>query len=828
MMQIFQKAKMIFPKGKLQQPNTLACFRKDIVWKKSEKKVELLIAAHVFYRVYVNGAFVSVGPAPAPYGYLRSDRINITNFMSEGVNRFAIEIMGYVPVENNYATFENSCLCAEVLEDKQVLTFTNSDWSCGILNQKRCEVETLSFGRRIPLEWYDLDDEYITWRTGEIKNLYDCEEIDRECYVIERGVSLPDLTIYSNPILSMVTSLKETAYDGVIRSWWENDDYISRSGEERIGRPSVECESLQDIAFDGTIIRNVNTKSRLYTLTNYVKKAGLEFSFEKAETGFIGITFNSKKPVQIDILFNDYLTEEGRVPAKADSVNRVIRLQSKGGRYSFEAFECHYVKFVKIIITGGEEFTLEELYIRSYHYPDNYSADFRCNHDLMNRIYQGGKQTLLTNSLGFFLDSPGRERGGWAGDSYWTGRAAQVLISDTSLERAMLLNFLFAMPTKMMDNSFPSCCCGGDKQEEILMFTWNLFVLLELTDYYMRTADEELKDEFELRVRDWMQAAAYFENDIGLLENIPGSLFLDWSVANKKEYTEPISAPTNTLYAMVLKRLGQMYENEKFITKADRIYFILREHYNKSEDTKFDVFTMYPYMSDALCFQDGELLSKEVYSEAAQYYYLWTNMLNRKLAPNLVKRLLEEMGPSPDKFRGIAHLSVGNCGIFFGYMIRFEVLSMLGEYERLFQEINVLCGHMLKQEPGTFWESMNGEDSRNHGFGAHFSVVLVRDFLGLHIPDRTKKRVKVSPHPCELLWAKGGFDTVGGYVHVQWICKKDEFTLLVNVPKDYTAEITLPKEFMYYNTMEINGVECTVEQYKECIGSTTITMCLKS
>ena len=65
-------------------------------------------------------------------------------------------------------------------------------------------LETLSFGRRIPLEWYELDEEYITWRTGEIKNLYDCEEIDRECIVLDRGVSLPDLNIYSNPVLSMV------------------------------------------------------------------------------------------------------------------------------------------------------------------------------------------------------------------------------------------------------------------------------------------------------------------------------------------------------------------------------------------------------------------------------------------------------------------------------------------------------------------------------------------------------------------------------------------------------------------------------------------------
>lgn len=65
-----------------------------------------------------------------------------------------------------------------------------------------------------------------------------------------------------------------------------------------------------------------------------------------------------------------------------------------------------------------------------------------------------------------------------------------MLLSDVKIERVMLEDFLLAEPTKMMPYSFPSCCCGGDRQEEVMMPTWNMFVLLELTDYYRRTKDD--------------------------------------------------------------------------------------------------------------------------------------------------------------------------------------------------------------------------------------------------------------------------------------------------------------------------------------------------
>ncbi len=48
--------------------------------------------------------------------------------------------------------------------------------------------------------------------------------------------------------------------------------------------------------------------------------------------------------------------------------------------------------------------------------------------------------------------------------------------------------------------------------------------------------------------------------------------------------------------------------------------------------------------------------------------------------------------------------------------MRFELLERYGETALLEKEMKHLCGYMLSREPGTFWETLSGTDSRNHPF----------------------------------------------------------------------------------------------------------------
>ncbi len=176
-MNVFKRAKGVFVPNLAAKANVLAGFRCDFIG--TDGKVEMLIAAHTFYRAYLNGELMGIGPAPAPFGRLKADRYELKSNKGK-MNQLAIEVVGYVPEENNYSTHETSVLFAEVLSGDNVLTATgDGNWKCAVLPYRDFNMEPLSFGRRYPLEAYCLTENYTGWRVGQLSGECGCEVVEK-------------------------------------------------------------------------------------------------------------------------------------------------------------------------------------------------------------------------------------------------------------------------------------------------------------------------------------------------------------------------------------------------------------------------------------------------------------------------------------------------------------------------------------------------------------------------------------------------------------------------------------------------------------------------
>lgn len=121
-----------------------------------------------------------------------------------------------------------------------------------------------------------------------------------------------------------------------------------------------------------------------------------------------------------------------------------------------------------------------------------------------------------------------------------------------------------------------------------------------------------------------------------------------------------------------------------------------------------------------------------------------------------------------------------------------------------------LCGYMLSQDPGTFWETLSGTDSRNHGFGAYYGAILMRVFLGMEIPDRENKRVCFAPHPGSLKWAKGTMDTADGRISAFWRLGDEGIRMEMSAPEGYQIEAVIPEEYGFTRCMTVNGVQTDI------------------
>ena len=177
--------------------------------------------------------------------------------------------------------------------------------------------------------------------------------------------------------------------------------------------------------------------------------------------------------------------------------------------------------------------------------------------------------------------------------------------------------------------------------------------------------------------------------------------------------------------------------------------------------------------------------------------------------------MVEQFGPMPERYRGTMQLSVGNCGVFFGHMMRFELLARSGETALLEREMKHLCCYMTAHDPGTFWETLGGTDSRNHGFGAHYGVVVVRDFLGMDIPDCREKTLRFAPGRGSLRWAKGRIGLEDGQFTAFWHRDMEGLRLSVSAPEGYRILVELPGEFCG-GKLTVNGKEEEFRRTLEC------------
>ena len=792
----FKAAKQIFIKSRRFDRNVQVGFRKDFHLASLPDTIGLRISGRTFYKVYLNGEFVFYGPARAAHEHARVDRIDVRNQVRIGDNILAIEVAGY-NAGNLYVTGEYSFLMAELEADGRMLLHTDADWSGVELKQKRGYAENYSHARCVS-EIYDLDANYYRWRTLDQAAftalgipLLPTEVIHDPLTFLVRGAGTPDYQTVKYVRMINVSSVEPATGTDRITTLPMMVRTIPETPEQGpIERPVIDCKNDRDIPFSGRLawgdVSGPTNAQELEVFNDHGVTA-VDFDFVEMASAFPGLEFTADHPLTVDLIHVDKLTPEGNFdPLNCYSIT-VIRLHCEAGRYRFEAFEPYGVRYLRVVVRGAKHFTLHDVFLRRCQYPDLKGGSFLCSDSALNRIYDAARLGLRMNTFDNFMDCPGRERGGWASDSFWTARAARLLYGDTKVERAHLENFLAGSVSKYFPKNIPACYPA---QENCCIQNWTLFLGLELYEYYRRTADREFLRDRAGQVEKLVGTLSQYENKHGLLEELAEIIYVDGTTSSNDLYNRPISTATNATYAVMLQRLGEIYNREDWIATADKILTVLKQVCLIQDTTDFG-----HYVPDAFAMDDaGTITSGKHSSEGSQYLLMWLGLINKTKLPGLCRLMIEEFGVNPVVPFSYSTSFLLRMSTVFGSCIRFEVLHESGEYEKLFNEMAKIYTYMLDHGPGTLWEGWERHSNINHGYQSHAAVWLIKSFLGLNIPDEVDKTIEIAPHPCGRQWAKGYTVAGDGIVSVAWEAGDGRFTMSVAVPDGYRVTLTLPEE----------------------------------
>lgn len=711
----FQQAKPVWPDGRETERNLFVGFHVTV----DDSAATLRYSASSIARVWLNGEFLCYGPARGPHGFDRTDEISLAGLATNRLNSLAFEVAGY-NVESYYLLKEPAYLQAEVLDKNgRVIAATGKGerFSARILSERVQKVPRFSYQRPF-CEVYRLRPDSTAWRLDGPVAPDTTLAVVEGSRQIARTAPYPDYSVNRTFTPIRRGSLERRtprAFKGSPALVGEKDAARGFRQEEIDVQPALALHAFTETA------SGVVTNGECQTV------ADLEYALYDhglCDTGFLGCTVNCTKPGRLYFHFDEVLVK-GDIDLSRmgwQCLNTLTYDFLVPGEYRIEAFEPNTLRYLKVIGEGFEG-VVSGLYVRGYKNAQAKRARFRSSDAQLNAVFEAACETFAQNAVDTLTDCPSRERAGWLCDSFFSGRSERWLCGTNPVERCFLENYALT-DCHPVDRFLPMCYPA----DAGLLPNWNFFLILELEEYLARTGDRKLIDRISSRVRGVIDSFRRYRNEDGLLENLPGWVFLEWSKAN--ELVRDVNYPTNMTYARALEAAFRLYGWVDCRDEAARV----------RETVRRQSWTGSWFCDNAVRRDDGTLKLSGHCTEVCQYYAFFTGLADEERDSGLWKILVEGFGPQRKVTRKYPEVYFANA--FIGNFLRLEILSREGLTRQVLEETKGYLAFMAERT-GTLWEHDNVSASCCHGFASHAAVVLFRDVLGVRSVDPLARRIHV-------------------------------------------------------------------------------------
>lgn len=680
----FQKAHPVWAAGKTDEKNCELAFRCLV----PASEGILSLASSGRYRVWINGQFVAAGPARSAHGYYPVDCLELTPYCSDPVNVLVVEVLGA-----GVATYDTlkapHFLQAELVSQGTVRAYTSDKhWQCFCLEQRIRRVQRYSFQRAFP-EAYRLraalQSFYIDPAWMKMPGLE--QELLPSPVWCRRDAPMPRFEVV-HAVRKATGTANLAASDGTVEeppAAWELlptvEEFplgaetlrLSREGRKALdacGRPGTDRWSLYMFPYDAT--------------------------------GFLRLRLFCSGAARVYVLFDECLTQ-GDVDIDRLQCCNVFRYDLDAGSHMVQTFAPFTMGAVKLVCRGPVIVETVEMVL--YQHPPLERAVALPEDMQLQEICRAALRTFRANAVDLFTDCPSRERAGWLCDSFFMGRTEHALTGENRMERAFLENFLLPGQFAHLPEGMLPMCYPADHPDGNFIPNWAMWYVLELEEYTARTGDRSLAQEARNRVLALCRYFTPFENKFGLLENLDGWVFLEWSRANDPDVVAGVNFPTNMLYMRMLCAVASLYDLPELETRAAKLRQTIRV---RSFDGQY--------------FTDNEVPDGDGWrnpgnrTEVCQYYAFFTGTATQDEDRALFRTLVLDYGPDCHDTADSGGLAPANA--FIGYYLRLELLFRAGRRSQLLSELKRYFLPMAKQT-GTLWEFRAPRASCCHGFASH-------------------------------------------------------------------------------------------------------------
>ena len=690
----------VWAEGQKNQMNRAFAFVLDLGKKQMG---EICLSAASCYKVIADGKLMGFGPNRTAHGYARAA---VYPFNAQYIT---VEVQShFVP---NFCWVKREPFFACVLKTESGKEYFAEDFNCFALSDRVQKVRRYSFQRGFCETYINEKD-----RTA----LYFCKPQNAFPRVKTEKAELPHLLPSEtlNPALSEIFAEK-VIDSGYCKTSPEIAVYVDRT-ETLIGTviEGFKRGEWQDFSTDeiSRITYLSGAKSGDYAYET--------LDFSRIVTGIVEVEIIAGNAGEVFFAFDEILSDEKLKtikPFRGDTANVFKWTVKKAGVYNLSAFEPYAFRYANVITSAGVKANVK---VRAYENPEAGKMLFECDEKKIERIMEAARHTFAHNAVDLLTDCPSRERAGWLSDSFFSSVAERVFTGDNKVERAFLQNYILADKSGHPKGMIPRCYPADYYEEDGFIPNWSLWYILEIYKYFTQYGYDETVEKSRANVEGILNYFVDFENEFGVLEDLKGWIFVEWSAANNSDHINGINVPSNACYYASLLAAAKVYGIKGLKEKAEKVKdYLLKNAY-------VDGF----FVDNLIRNEKGDIIPTENYTETCQYYMFFFKCADKHTHKELFDKMLNEYGKSDSSASGgnPVKKQLTPSNMIYGVYMRLELLMREQKRVELLNEC-VRYFYDMTQKTGTLWENNTASASCDHGFASYVSRFIIYALFGFDV-----------------------------------------------------------------------------------------------
>lgn len=690
----------VWAEGQKNQMNRAFAFVLDLGKKQMG---EICLSAASCYKVIADGKLMGFGPNRTAHGYARAA---VYPFNAQYIT---VEVQShFVP---NFCWVKREPFFACVLKTESGKEHFAEDFNCFALSDRVQKVRRYSFQRGFCETYINEKD-----RTA----LYFCKPQNAFPRVKTEKAELPHLLPSEtlNPALSEIFAEK-VIDSGYCKTSPEIAVYVDRT-ETLIGTviEGFQRGEWQDFSTDeiSRITYLSGAKSGDYAYET--------LDFSRIVTGIVEVEIIAGNAGEVFFAFDEILSGEKLKtikPFRGGTANVFKWTVKKAGVYNLSAFEPYAFRYANVITSAGVKANVK---VRAYENPEAGKMLFECDDKKIEQIMEAARHTFAHNAVDLLTDCPSRERAGWLSDSFFSSVAERVFTGDNKVERAFLQNYILADKSGHPKGMIPRCYPADYYEEDGFIPNWSLWYILEIYKYFTQYGYDETVEKSRANVEGILNYFVDFENEFGVLEDLKGWIFVEWSAANNSDHINGINVPSNACYYASLLAAAKVYGIKGLKEKAEKVKdYLLKNAY-------VDGF----FVDNLIRNEKGDIIPTENYTETCQYYMFFFKCADKYTHKELFDKMLNEYGKSDSSVSGgnPVKKQLTPSNMIYGVYMRLELLMREQKRVELLNEC-VRYFYDMTQKTGTLWENNTASASCDHGFASYVSRFIIYALFGFDV-----------------------------------------------------------------------------------------------